>query len=84
MRRTAAPTVRLRRDGASALTLGAETGILEEKSAPFGLVRGHDGLQRTKRGAVSEGDKGSRFHGPHGADEAIDDDITDFFPGLPL
>lgn len=65
VRRMAAPRARLRRDEASAWKVSARDKWVEEQSAPFGLVRGNEGLQRSKGGAVSKGDKGARFHGPH-------------------
>lgn len=56
----------------------------EECIIPICLVRGNDGLQGSKRGTVSEGNKRPGFHGTHGANEAIDGDILDRGLWLPV
>lgn len=84
MRRMAAPIARLHRNGVSAMVKAAETCTSEEWIVPLCLARGNNSLQGSKRGTVSEGDEGPRLHGSHGADEAVDGNVSDSGVGLPF
>lgn len=62
----------------------AETDASENWIVPFSLVRGDDGLQRSKRGAVPERDESAGLHGACRPYEAIHNDITGFLLRFPF
>lgn len=67
----------------SVMLMLTETNVSEKGIAPLSLVCGNKGLQRCKRGTVSERNERPRLHGSHRAYEAVDNDILSGFLRFP-